>query len=131
MRANETRDQEVVCLVEDDKTVLSSIDRLLGSDGLAARAFDDPESFLEYVKTHSVPVVVLDIWMEHMTGLAVQARVAKVSPHTRVIIMTGREEPEADQIALKLGAIAFFTKPFDDEAFLVAVRGALFSALKP
>jgi two-component system response regulator FixJ len=100
---------------------------LFGSDGLAERAFGDPESFLEYVKTQSVWVVVLDIWMEHMTGLEVQARVAKVSPHTRVIIMTGREEPEAEQTALKLGAIAFFTKPFDDEAFLVAVRGALFS----
>ena len=125
MRPNETTATEVVCLVDDDKAVLTSIGRLLASDGLGVRAFNEPKSFLAHVETHSVPVVVLDIWMEQMTGLEVQAKLVKLSPRTRVIIMTGRKDPAAEQTAKQFGATAFFIKPFDDEEFLVAVRGAL------
>src|SRR6266550_1486966 len=109
---------EVVCLVDDDLAVLKSIGRLLASDGLAVRAFNEPKNFLAHVKTHSVPVVILDIWMEQMTGLEVQAELSKLSPRTRVIIMTGRKEPAVEQTAMQLGATAFFIKPFDDEQFL-------------
>ena len=63
--------------------------------------------------------------MEQMTGLEVQARLSTLSPHTRVIIMTGRQDPGAQELALQSGAVAFFTKPFDDEQFLDAVRRAL------
>src|SRR4051812_20331685 len=115
MVPNETAAAEIVCLVDDDESVLKSIGRLLVSDGLAVRAFNEPESFLAHVKTHSVPVVVLDIWMEHMTGLEVQTKLLKLSPGTRVIIMTGRKDPAAEQTAMESGATAFFIKPFDDE----------------
>ena len=125
MTPNETANREVVCLVDDDKAVLTSIARLLASDGFAVRAFDQPERFLAHVKAHSVSVAILDIWMEHMTGREVQAKLAKLSPHTRVIIMTGRKDPGAEQKAVELGASAFFTKPFDDEQFLCAVHNAL------
>ena len=125
MAPNETAAAEIVCLVDDDEGVLKSIGRLLASDGLAVRAFNEPENFLAHVKTHSVPVVVLDIWMEQMTGLEVQARLSKLSPTTRVIIMTGRNDPASEETARQFGATAFFTKPFDDEKFLAAVHSAL------
>ena len=128
MTPNETAAAEIVCLVDDDEGVLKSIGRLLASDGVAVRAFNEPESFLTHVKTHSVPVAVLDIWMEQMTGLEVQAKLSKLSPRTRVIIMTGRKDPAAEQTAMQFGATAFFIKPFDDEEFLCAVRTALSQA---
>ena len=116
---------KVVCVVDDDEAVLTSTERLLTSDGLTVHAFHKPQAFLAHVKTNPVPVVVLDVWMEHMTGLEVQAQLAKVSPCTRVIIVTGRKDPGVEQTALDFGAVAFLLKPFDDEDFLVAVRGAL------
>ena len=127
MTPNETTTAEIVCLLDDDKAVLKSIGRLLASDGLAVRAFNEPKSFLAHVKTHPVSVAILDIWMEQMTGLEVQAELVKLSPQTRVIIMTGRKDPAAERTARELGATAFFIKPFDDEEFLSAVRGALSS----
>jgi FixJ family two-component response regulator len=125
MTPNDTAAAAVVCLIDDDKSVLTSIGRLLASEGLAVRTFNEPESFLAHVKTHSVPVAILDIWMEQMTGLEVQAELLKLSPKTRVIIMTGRQDPAAKETAMRLGATAFFVKPFDDEQFLVAVRAGL------
>jgi two-component system, LuxR family, response regulator FixJ len=125
MSANEITNSTVVCVVDDDEAVLASTERLLTSDGFTVRAFDKPNAFLAHAKTHPVPVVVLDVWMEQMTGLEVQAQLAKVSPGTRVIILTGRKDPGVEQTALDFGAVAFLLKPFDDEDFLVAVRSAL------
>ena len=125
MTSSEKSDTEIVCLVDDDLSVLKSIERLLASDGLSVRAFNKPKEFLTYVQAHAVPLVVLDIWMEEMSGLEVQAQLSALSPQTRVIIITGREDQTAKLAALQSGVIAFFTKPFDDDQFLNAVRGAL------
>jgi FixJ family two-component response regulator len=125
MTSSEKSDTEIVCLVDDDLSVLKSIERLLASDGLSVRAFNKPKEFLTYVQAHAVPLVVLDIWMEEMSGLEVQAQLSALSPQTRVIIITGREDQTAKLAALQLGVIAFFTKPFDGDQFLNAVRGAL------
>ena len=130
MTPNETTSRKIVCLVDDDAAVLTSIGRLLASDGLGVRAFNDAESFLKQAETLSVPLVILGIWMEKMTGLEVQAKLAKVSPRTCVIVMTGRKDPGAKQTAIEFGATAFFTKPFDHEEFLGAVRRALSSHVK-
>ena len=125
MTSSEKSDTEIVCLVDDDLSILKSIERLLASDGFSVRAFNKPKEFLTYVQAHAVPLVVLDIWMEEMSGLEVQAQLSALSPQTRVIIITGREDQTAKLAALQSGVIAFFTKPFDDDQFLNAVRGAL------
>ncbi len=125
MTSSEKSDTEIVCLVDDDLSVLKSIERLLASDGFSVCAFNKPKEFLTYVQAHAVPLVVLDIWMEEMSGLEVQAQLSALSPQTRVIIITGREDQTAKLAALQSGVIAFFTKPFDDDQFLNAVRGAL------
>jgi two-component system, LuxR family, response regulator FixJ len=125
MTSSEKSDTEIVCLVDDDLSVLKSIERLLASDGFSVRAFNKPKEFLTHVQAHTVPLVVLDIWMEEMSGLELQAQLSGLSPGTRVIIITGRDDPAAKSTALQLGVTAFFTKPFDDDQFLHAVRGAL------
>lgn len=125
MMPRETAAGEIVFLVDDDAGVLTSIGRLLASDGFAVRSFREPHEFLAHVETNAVPLVILDVWMEQMTGLEVQAKLARISPSTRVIIMTGRKDPGAEKTAMDFGAFAFFLKPFDDEEFLAAVHRAL------
>ena len=125
MTSLEKSPDEIVCLVDDDPAVLRSIGRLLASDGFAVRAFDRPKCFLDYAQVHRVPLVILDIWMEEMNGLEVHAQVGAFSPDTRVIIMTGRDDPAARLAALRAGVFAFFTKPFDGDKFLGAVQMAL------
>jgi len=125
MTSSEKPPAETVCLVDDDPSVLKSIGRLLASDGFSVRSFDKPKSFLAFARTAPVPLVVLDIWMEEMSGLEVQAQIAALSPGTRVIVITGRDDPAAKLTAHRLGVFAFFTKPFDGDKFLEAVRFAL------
>jgi FixJ family two-component response regulator len=60
-----------------------------------------------------------------LTNIEVQDRLRELSPNTRIIVITGREEAAIRIAALEGGAIAFLVKPFDDEAFLALVCRAL------
>jgi two-component system response regulator FixJ len=114
-----------VCLVDDDPSVLKSMHYLLASEGLKVRTFNKAEDFLAHASTHRVPVVVTDIWMDGVTGLEVIARLCAISPKTKVIVITAREDLAARATAMAIGPVAFFMKPFDDEKFIAAVRKAL------
>jgi two-component system response regulator HydG len=120
---------DIVCLLDDDPSVLKAVGRLLSSAGWRVEQFCDPDKFLVYAKTHRSPVAVIDVWMPIMNGLEVQSRLRELSPSTRVIIFTGKDDPRVRSAALNAGASAFLTKPFDDEELLTAVRLALASAI--
>lgn len=124
---SETVDAEI-CLVDDDPSVLKSMQYLLASEGLKVRAFNRAQDFLEHAASHDVPVVVTDIWMDDVTGLEVLARLCAISPKTRVIVITAREDLAARATAMQIGPVAFFMKPFNDEKFLGAVHDALAQA---
>jgi len=121
-------EEKEVCLVDDDLSVLTSMQFLLRSDGLKVKAFNRPEDFLEYVASHPVPLVVLDIWMDRVTGLEILARLCALSPRTRAIVITAREDLAARATAMAIGPVAYFMKPFDHEKFLAAVHKALATA---
>jgi len=127
MTSSASMEEKEVCLVDDDPSVLTSLQFLLRSDGLKVKPFNKPDDFLKYVASHEVPLVVLDIWMDGVTGLEVLARLCAVSPRTRVIVITAREDLAARATAMAIGPVAYFTKPFDDERFLSAVHKALAS----
>ncbi len=116
-----------VCLVDDDSSVLRSMQYLLASDGITVRAFNKPEEFLVHAADHPVSVVVTDIWMEGVT----------VWKFSRACVPSRRAPRDRDYsarclaaraTAMAIGPVAFFIKPFNDEEFLAAVRKALTQA---
>ena len=115
----------VVCLLDDDPSVLKGLGRLFASADLLAKTFGDPEEFLRYARTHRPVIALIDVHMPQMNGLEVQSQLREVSPSTRVIIFTGKYDPLVRSTAMNAGALAFLTKPFDDEELLTAVRLAL------
>ena len=120
-----TASAEVCYLVDDDPSVRKSISRLLESEGFNVRAFGEPEDFLNHMATNPVRLVVLDIWMERMTGMELLAHLCARSPGTRVIFITAHEDRAAKATVMQAGAFAFFIKPFDDKKFIASVRDAL------
>src|SRR5262249_23844507 len=110
---------------DDDPSVLRGLNRLLMSAGWHPEQCNEPDAFLNYVKVHRPAVAIIDVWMPLMNGLEVQSRVHELSPSTRVIMFTGKDDPLARSTSHKAGPSAFFTNPFDDEEFLTAVRFAL------
>ena len=116
---------EIICVVDDDWSVLKSVSRMLESDGLTARVFREPQLFLQYLAANPVSVLVMDIWMEKMSGMELLAHLCARSPQTRVIFMTGHEDRAAEAMVRSAGAFAFLIKPFDDDQFLQEVHRAL------
>ena len=113
-----------VCLVDDDPSVLRATGRLLSSAGWKVVSFTDPIVFLRYAQTHRPQVVVLDILMPIMNGLEVQTQLRAVSPSTRVVVLTSKDDPSVRNIAMDAGASAFFLKPVDHDEFLAGVQSA-------
>ena|SRR5438046_1137323 len=125
MNPLESRAPKTICLVDDDSSVLKAVGRLLTLTGCVIQPFSEAAPFLAYISANSVDLVVLDIWMKQMTGLEVLARLCLLSPQTRIIIITGREDLAVKSIATQVGVVGFFLKPFDEEQFLAAVYQAL------
>lgn len=114
-----------VCLLDDDLSMLKALDRLLKSEGFNVKKFSDPAAFLATFGQSPSRVVILDVWMPEMNGLEVQSILRKDLPETRIIFISGRDDPSVRQTALDAGAFGFLSKPFHDEVLLQLVRRAV------
>jgi len=99
-----------IWLLDDDVSMLKALGRLMNS----AR--------LEHAPCR---VAILDVWMPQMNGLEVQACLRRDSPETRIIFISGRDDPSVRQTALDAGAFAFLAKPFEDEVLVELIQKAV------
>jgi FixJ family two-component response regulator len=111
-----------VFLLDDDLSVLKATSRLLDSVGWQVNAFTDPSKFLEHAETYCPDLAIIDILMPDMNGLEVQTRLRRVSPSTRVIVLTARDDPSVRRMAMNAGASAFFIKGLESDEFLAGVK---------
>ena len=117
--------KETVYLLDDDSSILKSTGRLLDSAGWNnVETFTDPIAFLEQAAKHCPDVAVIDMLMPEMNGLDVQTRLRSVSPSTRVIVLTAKDDPSVRRMAINAGASAFFIKGVESCDFLAGVKAA-------
>src|SRR4030095_10212336 len=113
-----------IWLLDDDASMLKALGRLLNSAGFVVEKFSRPADFLSKLKQRECRVAVLDVWMPEMTVLEGQACLRRDSPKTRIIFITGRDDPSVRQTALDAGAFGFLAKPFEDEVLLQLIHKA-------
>ena len=113
-----------IWLLDDDVSMLKALGRLMNSAGFIVEKFNHPGAFLARLEHSPCRVAILDVWMPDMNGLEVQACLRRDSPETRIIFISGRDDPLVRHTALDAGALAFLAKPFDDEFMLQLVRNA-------
>ena len=114
-----------IWLLDDDVSMLKALGRLMNSAGFSVEKFNHPVAFLARLEQAPCRVAVLDVWMPDMNGLEVQACLRQDSPETRIIFISGRDDPSVRQAALDAGAFAFFAKPFEDELLMKVIHEAL------
>jgi FixJ family two-component response regulator len=99
---------------------------LLASAGFECRAFATAEDFLEGIGSDGAAgCMILDVSLPGMNGLDFQRKLGMAGLSIPIIFLTGHGDIPMTVSAMKSGAIEFFTKPFDDERLLEAVRHAL------
>ncbi len=116
----------LVHVIDDDDEVRRSLAFLLASAGMSANTHADASGFLETL-AHDGPsgCVLTDVRMPGMTGIELLRHLGAEHAHIPVIVMTGEGDVPVAVEAMKVGALDFLEKPFDDEALLAAVRNAL------
>jgi two-component system, LuxR family, response regulator FixJ len=118
-------DECTVHVIDDDQAVRESLAFLLTAAGLEVRTHDSGEALLDMLEGITSGCVVTDVRMPQMSGLDLLQRVRQTRPDLPVIVITGHGDVPLAVEAMKAGAADFLEKPFDDEALLSAVEGAL------
>jgi FixJ family two-component response regulator len=117
--------ESVVFVVDDDRAMRDSLRWLLDSVGLPVRTYATAAEFLADHDPAQPGCLVLDVRMPGMSGLDLQAELARRGVELPTIIITGHAEVPMAVRAVKAGAIDFIEKPFSDQLLLDRVRQAL------
>ena len=115
----------VVYVIDDDDAVRDSLAFLLASAKVSARTFGSVSAFLDAFPTLAPGCVITDVRMPDIDGLELLKRLRAMNPALPVIVITGHGDVPMAVEAMKIGAVDFLEKPFDDDALLTSVRSAL------
>ena len=113
-----------VFIVDDDESVRASLRLLVESAGHRAVTFASAEEFLQSGYMKDADCLILDIRMPGMGGFELQEHLAGSGPRIPVIFVTGHDRFGMEEKAMKLGAIAYLRKPFDEQLLLDAIQRA-------
>lgn len=108
----------VICVVDDDESVRSSLANYLRAAGREVRTFESAASFLASPDLGATGCLVTDLHMPAMDGLALQQELNRIGREFPVIVMTAYPTPAARERSAELGAAAFLEKPVDPDALL-------------
>ncbi len=115
----------IVAIVEDNASMLRSIQRLLIMEGFAVEAYGSAEAFLHQGADDRIACLVLDIQLPKMSGLELWQELSETRPDLHVIFITAIEDVAIEQAAAGLGCVAYMRKPFQPEALISAITGVL------
>jgi FixJ family two-component response regulator len=115
----------MVFIVDDDASLREALTNLFASVGLAARAFASGADFLRTAGYNGPSCLVLDVRLPGLSGLDLQAELAKADMLVPIIFVTGHGDIPMSVRAMKAGAVEFLTKPIHDQQLLDAVQRAL------
>lgn len=101
-----------VMIIDDEPIVCKRLRSALEKANLEIETFTNPEEAVNRFAEKQIHVLITDLKMKEMDGIDVLKSVKKISPQTKVIIITGFATVEKAKEALKLGAYDFIAKPF-------------------
>lgn len=113
-----------VLVIDDEEEILTLMSMALERAGYDVRAEESAIKALETIAAEHIPVVVSDIMMPGMDGLALLTKIKEKSPDCLVIFITAHASVDSAIFALKGGAFAYLRKPFNLDELVNAVKSA-------
>jgi two-component system, NtrC family, nitrogen regulation response regulator NtrX len=119
--------QARILVVDDEPGIRTSLSGVLEDEGYEADAVADGESCLARVAVQNYDVVLLDVWLPGIDGMATLARIQEIPFGERpmVVMISGHGNIETAVKATKLGAFDFLEKPLTIEKVTVLVKNAI------
>lgn len=119
-----------VYIIDDDAAMRDSLEFLLGTADFSVALFDSAAQFLEALPELGFGCVVTDIRMPGMDGMELLKRLQAGPVRLPTIVMTGHGDVPLAVEAMKLGAVDFLEKPFEDERLIGMIRAILRQAIE-
>ena len=114
-----------VWIVDDDQSVRWVLERALKQADMQTRTFERAEHLLEAIDDGEPDVLITDVRMPGMSGLALLERLRTTRPELPIIVITAHSDLENAVAAYKGGAFEYLPKPFDiDEAVELVHKAA-------
>ncbi|MDJ0709458.1 MAG: nitrogen regulation protein NR(I) [Woeseiaceae bacterium] len=114
-----------VWIVDDDQSVRWVLEKALKHADMETRSFERAEHLLEALDDDSPDVLITDVRMPGMSGIALLERLKDTSPELPIIVITAHSDLENAVAAYKGGAFEYLPKPFDiDEAVELVHKAA-------
>mgnify|MGYP002638063920 CR=1 FL=1 len=117
--------EPIIYVIDDDEAVRHSLEFLLKTAGIVARSFESAKAFLAVLPEVHSGCVITDVRMPDITGIDLLRQLKDSHPDLPVIVITGHGDISLAVEAMKIGAVDFLEKPFDDDQLIAAVRAAL------
>lgn len=117
--------QAPILIVDDEEKIRTTLRGILQDEGYQTLEADSGEGVLDLLAKHQPRLIVLDVWMPHVDGIALLEQLQTRHPELPVIVISGHGTIETAVRATKLGAADFIEKPFSLETILRSVRRAL------
>ena len=110
-------DRAEVWIVDDDRSIRWVLEKAMEAEDITVRTFENGHGVIAELKTCCPNVLVSDIRMPGIDGLALMAEIKQVAPKLPIIIMTAYSDLESAVSVYEGGAFEYLPKPFDiDEA---------------
>jgi DNA-binding NtrC family response regulator len=113
-----------ILLVDDEERFRANLQKMLGAQGFIVTAKDSGEAALTELNLQPYDVVVLDIRMPGMDGLATLAEIKKIAPGVEVIILSGHASMDAALKINRLGGYDYLMKPCPLDELLLKIDAA-------
>ncbi|MFP4081683.1 MAG: sigma-54-dependent transcriptional regulator [Candidatus Aminicenantes bacterium] len=114
-----------ILIIDDEKGIRTSLRGILEDEGFSVKATDTGEKGLQLLRRENIDLILLDIWLPHMSGIDVLKQIKTTEESTQVVMITGHGSVETAVKATKLGAYDFLEKPLSLEKVVLTVKNAL------
>ena len=122
MPVPEPASSKIVFIVDDDASVLTSLQRLIRSAGMEARGFPGAAALLAAIDNAHTGCIIIDVTMPKVTGFELQQQLTKQGITLPVIALSASDDEETRRRVRDLGARMFLRKPVDAQALLDAIN---------
>lgn len=114
-----------IYVIDDDAAMRDSLNFLLDSAGFGVTLFDNAQSFIDALPGLAFGCVVSDVRMPGLDGIELLKRMKAQQSPFPILIMTGHGDVPLAVEAMKLGAVDFLEKPFEDDRLTTMIESAI------
>jgi CheY-like chemotaxis protein len=125
MQPNVNEDRLSVLVVDDNESIRESLVILLSHKGHRCESATNGIEALQKVKQSNFDIVLTDLQMPEMDGVALTRELHQLFPNLPVMIMTGQSDDTLLESAISAGAKAFLSKPFGVSELVMRLQTVL------